>query len=236
MSTGPNNALRPAMRASSIPDRLRRFAERNAGSRSASAAGKRVCLEQTGTMCQKPGAAWRPFSATQWMAVDEVAFCWRARATMAPLVTATVVDAYEHGRGRLEVKLWGTLPVVRASGAEIDRGEVQRYLAELPWNPEAILANRALRFDVGPDGATRVWVGGPETYVDLHFDREGDIVRTYSETRARGDDGVAPWEGRFERYDRIGGVRVPMQGEVAWHLPSGRFPYWRGELTAYRIE
>jgi len=27
------------------------------------------------------------------------------------------------------------------------------------------------------------------------------------------------------------GMRVPMQGEVAWLLPEGPAPYWRGRIT-----
>ena len=32
------------------------------------------------------------------------------------------------------------------------------------------------------------------------------------------------------------GMRVPTRGEVAWLLPEGPKPYWRGEVTALRYE
>jgi hypothetical protein len=31
-------------------------------------------------------------------------------------------------------------------------------------------------------------------------------------------------------------MRVPQQGEVAWMLPGGASPYWRGRITALRVE
>lgn len=32
------------------------------------------------------------------------------------------------------------------------------------------------------------------------------------------------------------GMQVPMRGEVAWLLPAGARPYWRGTITALAYE
>ncbi|PRP98503.1 hypothetical protein ENSA5_29730 [Enhygromyxa salina] len=215
-----------------LPDALRSFAERNILRRDYA----RVVLEQEGTMRLQPNASWRPFTAEQWTSAREVAFCWHARVKMAPFVTMVIDDAFEGGHGRLDVKLWGRLPVAHDDGPELDRGEAMRYLAELPWNPAALLTNPELRFAEGPEGSVRVWTGDPRTYVDAHLDEAGDIVRTYSETRSMGDAGPAPWEGRFSDYADLGGLRVPCRGEVSWLLPEGRFEYWRGEITSLKCE
>lgn len=215
-----------------LPEIVSRFARRGL----AEGPPGRVLLEQRGTMRLKPDVPWSPFTAEQWSSETSVAFCWHARVKMKPLLTAVVEDAFEDGHGRLDVRLWGAIPVAHEEGPEIDRGEVQRYLAELAWNPRALIANPALRFDEGSEGAVRVWVGDPSCYVDLHFDERGDIVRTYSETRARGDEGTAPWEGVFEAYDSIGGLRCPRRGHVSWILPEGRFTYWHGEIVSCRRE
>jgi hypothetical protein len=42
----------------------------------------------------------------------------------------------------------------------------------------------------------------------------------------------APWQGRFWNYALRHGQRVPLQGEVAWLLPGGAMPCWRGRVTA----
>ena len=65
---------------------------------------------------------------------------------MAPLLSGVVEDAFENGRGRLDVKLRGVVPIVRGRGAEIDRGEALRYLAELVWCPLALLQNTAVSY------------------------------------------------------------------------------------------
>lgn len=213
-----------------MPERLRSFVERNLPE--PRPAADRLTLHQTGEMRLKPGGRAMPFSAQQWSAVDELAFCWRARVRMAPLVTAVVEDAFEAGRGRLDVRLWGAIRVMHAEGPELDRGEAQRYLAELPWNPGAVLRNPALRFEARGDEGVRVACGDAQTWVDLRFDAAGDIVGSFSETRHFGERGPTPWEGSFWDYGVLGGLRVPRQGEVSWLLPEGRFTYWRGRIDA----
>ena len=37
--------------------------------------------------------------------------------------------------------------------------------------------------------------------------------------------------GRFWNYAIRDGMRVPLDGEVAWLLPEGAKPYWRGPIT-----
>ncbi|MCB9597708.1 MAG: hypothetical protein H6719_33635 [Sandaracinaceae bacterium] len=214
-----------------VPEPLRRFAERSASSMPADP--RRALFEQTGEMRLQPDGRWMTFTAEQWASLTDVAFCWHARVKMAPLVTAVVEDAFEDGHGHLDVKIWGGLRVSHGEGPEIDRGEVQRYLAELPFFPSAMLTNEALRFDEGPDGAHRVWVGDPECYVDLHLDEDGDVVRAYTETRPRLGEGPTPWEGRFFDYAVLDGVRLPTRAEVAWTLDGEPFVYWRGRIASY---
>jgi len=59
------------------------------------------------------------------------------------------------------------------------------------------------------------------------------------EARGRLVKGVAvptPWEGRWSDYQVRDGMRVPIEGEVAWLLPSGEKPYWRGRITRVEYE
>jgi hypothetical protein len=40
-----------------------------------------------------------------------------------------------------------------------------------------------------------------------------------------------PWHGRYWNYAERGGIQVPLEGEVAWLLPEGARPYWRGRIV-----
>jgi len=40
-----------------------------------------------------------------------------------------------------------------------------------------------------------------------------------------------PWQGRCWDYVERDGMLIPLEGEVAWLLPEGPQPYWRGHIT-----
>jgi hypothetical protein len=189
-------------------------------------------------MRQKPGGRWLRFTAVEEFEVFEIGFSWQARFPVAPLVKLRVVDDYSAGAGKLEARLWGFLPVMRAAGPETARGQALRYLAELVWVPQAMIANRELEWRGLGDGAVEVGAdaGGARVAVRLDFDANGDVVSATTPARSRKDGKTTvetPWGGSFDDYGTIGGVRIPRNGEVRWELPDGPFTYWRGRVTSF---
>ncbi len=59
----------------------------------------------------RPGGRAMRFSAVEELAVDRIAFSWRARFPLA----IRVFDGYSGGRGKLEARVLG-VPVMRQSG------------------------------------------------------------------------------------------------------------------------
>jgi Family of unknown function (DUF6920) len=73
----------------------------------------------------------------------------------------------------------------------------------------------------------------------FRFGEDGLVASVRAEARARLVDDVAvptPWECRMSCYELRDGLRVPLEGEVAWELPGGLQPYWRGRITSLRYE
>jgi hypothetical protein len=69
------------------------------------------------------------------------------------------------------------------------------------------------------------------------FDQSDTIETVRAEARGRtvgGKTVPTPWQGRFSHHAMQHGMRVPLEGEVAWLRPDGPHPYWRGRVT--RIE
>jgi hypothetical protein len=197
---------------------------------------RQIRVEQVGEMWQKPGGRALRFRAVEEFAVEQVAFSWRARFAIFPLVSIRVTDRYAAGEGLLEARVLG-MRVMRQRGQETAEGEAMRYLAEIPWVPHAILANRELEWR-GLDArsvevATRV--GSARVAVRLEFDDSGDIVRAFADSRPHLEGKAIvprPWGGKFSDYEVIGGIRVPSRAEVRWELPDGPFTYWRGAVTS----
>lgn len=102
-----------------------------------------VRLSQAGEMWMAPGARPQRFTAQQIIASTEPGFLWRARTV--PFASIVVADYYVENHGGLEVRLTGAVALACEVGtADVDRGEILRYLAELPLNPDAILYNHTL--------------------------------------------------------------------------------------------
>ena len=199
-----------------------------------------VRIAQTGGMWRQPRVRPLRFTAVEELAVAEIGFTWRGRFPLLPLLSLRIDDRYESGEGRLEGRLAGFVPVLKATGDDIDEGEATRYLSELPWVPHALEANRQLEWrEVGPlavEVAARI--GTRRIAVRLEFDADGDIVGTFADARPRREGKTSvptPWGGRFSDYRELGGIRVPTRAEVRWELPGGPFTYWRGTITSLEL-
>jgi hypothetical protein len=47
---------------------------------------------------------------------------------------------------------------------------------------------------------------------------------------------MVPWEGRWSDYQVRDGMKVPIDGEVAWLWPEGRKGYFCGAVTSLTYE
>jgi hypothetical protein len=188
-------------------------------------------------MLLKQGAAPRRFTAVEEFRVDRVAFAWKARFPIFGPIGLRVTDSYDGSDGLLEVRMLG-LPVQRRRGTQLAQGEAFRYLAELPWVPQAIHANAQLKWRE-LDGRTvevSTQVREARVAVRLMFNEHGEIEQTVAERpRLEAGGALTPWIGVFGDYQELGGVRVPTRGEVRWELPDGPFSYWRGRVISLEI-
>ena len=180
---------------------------------------------------------WAPFISDQRVVTRRPGFVWDARIAMAPGLTVRVHDAYVAGQGELEAKLLGLIPVTtERPTTDLARGELMRYVAEAAWYPTALLPGEGVTWEPMDDRTSRVTFRDGEVSVSLvfSFDDAGVISAVRAEDRGRILNGVVtptPWEGRWSRHEMCDGMCIPMEGEVAWLLPEGRQPYWRGRIT-----
>lgn len=189
-------------------------------------------------MLLKRGARPRAFTATEDFAVHRVAFAWRARFAVLGPVSLRVLDSYDGANGRLEVRLLG-IPIQRRAGPELAQGEAFRYLAEIAWVPQAMLANSQLTWRELDDHTVEVatTVRDERIAVRLIFDESGDLARTIAERpRLEADNMATTWIGEYAEYRQLGGIRLPTYGEVRWELSDGPFVYWRARITSVCLD
>jgi hypothetical protein len=199
-----------------------------------------VWLRQRGEMRANLRGSWKPFTADQVISIHEAGFAWLARMQAAPLAPARILDCYVDGEGLLDARLFGSLPLACAAGPQADKGELMRYLAELAWAPHAMLHNPQLSWREIDASTVEVSAESQagRARVRLIFE-DGDITRVEADDRPRMvGRRIVPtrWQGRCFDYREVNGCRIPTRAVVSWLLENGPLEYWRGTVTAFRLE
>jgi hypothetical protein len=194
-------------------------------------------LEQEGDFLLTPPDGWKPFRATQHVAVQPPGFVWDARIVVARGLATLVRDGLVGGRGSMRAGVAGVVTLVNVQGTpDITAGALFRYLAEAVWFPTALLPSQGVRWAAVDDSTARAGIsaGGVTVALEFGFGADGLVHTVYADARPRDVDGrgvPTPWRGRWLEYDDLGGMRVPVRGEVAWLMPEGPLVYWRGRVT-----
>ncbi len=198
-----------------------------------------IRITERGEMRMSPEARWIPFTAAQTIETRRSSFRWDARLSSGRLTPVTVTDAYETGHGYLTVKAAGLIPFKKITGAEADKGELQRYLASIAFCPPALLNHPSLQWNALGALALRVRDGNDSTgaTVDLEITPEGRPVACRAERpRLVGKQSIlTPWSGSYLDFREWEGLRVASRLEVSWQLSEGPFTYFRSELMSLAL-
>ena len=202
-----------------------------------------VSVEHTGTFnMSETGEQWKPFTSTQRVVTQRPGFDWEGHIKMIPGLTVRVHDAYIVGQGILHATLFGLVSIVNLRGTpDVAQGELMRFFAEAAWYPTALLPSQGVRWEaVNNTSAKAKLEDGEITVVMLfRFNEDGLIESGRAEARGRTVAGAViptPWEGRWSHYELRDGMLIPLEGEVAWMLPEGPKPYWRGRIINLSYE
>jgi hypothetical protein len=180
---------------------------------------------------------WRRFTSDQKVVSQRPGFDWNARVTLLPAVPVRVHDAYVAGEGILEASLFGLFPLAHVRDTnQVAEGELMRFFAEAVWYPTALLPSQGVRWDAVDDRSAdgTLTDGAMSVRLRFTFNAQGLIDTVRAEARGRTVKGrviPTPWQGRFWDHNERGRMRVPLEAEVAWVLPEGPKPYWRGRIV-----
>ncbi len=198
-------------------------------------------IEHAGQFAMKRDT-WSTFTSIEFFRVQRPAFVWDARIQMFPGMSVRVRDNYVDQQGSMRAAVGALVNVAHVHGtAQIAEGALARFLAELAWVPTSLVPTTeggSISWNAIDDSTACATIkdGTNTVSVNFHFASDGRIERI-SGLRYRDVDGVGvltPWQGNFSEYQRVSGVMIPMSGDVAWILPDGAAPYWRGRIVSVR--
>lgn len=237
------SALRPIPpqgREDTLPAPVRRYLALAAPASAAPVRSVRMAHEGSFRTSESPNS-WRPFSATQLTTTAPPGFDWDARVYFAPGLPIYVRDGYVLGRGALRASILGLWVVAQGTAGELTPGQLLRYLAESVWYPTALRPGLGIDWEPLSDSSARATLrdSGHSATADFHFGPDGLVREIAAPARGRLVNGrylPTPWTVRPTNYQPRHGLLIPTQAEVAWTLPSGPLPYWRGRITSIRFE
>jgi hypothetical protein len=200
-------------------------------------------VAHTGTFnMSETGEQWKPFTSNQRVVTRRPGFDWDGRILMMPGLPVHVHDAYVAGEGILHAAVLGLFSMVELRGTgDVAQGELMRFLAEAVWYPTALLPSQGVDWDAVDDYSAQANLKDGDVALTLlfHFNEDDTIDAVRADARGRMVGGTVvptPWHGQFWNYTLLDGIRVPLDGEVAWLLPEGAKPYWRGRITQLNYE
>lgn len=185
---------------------------------------------------------WQPFTSDQVVITQRPGFDWHAQIRMLPGLSVWVHDAYVAGEGLLHAALFGLISLVKLQdSAQMAEGELMRFFAEAAWYPTALLPSQGVTWQAIDDHSAFGTLTDGDISLTLRFtfDAEHRIERMQAASRGRmvGQESIpTPWQCRVWDYTEREGMVVPLAGEVAWLLPEGDKPYWRGQIAEIHYE
>lgn len=190
----------------------------------------RVNLRQSGKMRTTPNGKWLSFTAEQEFTPQSPGFIWTTKVNVLPGINLLGRDLYDQGEGEMQIKLLGLIPIVNATGNEIDQGSLLRYLGEIVWFPSGAL-HPGIRWESsGTNQAVATMTLGKTVASGTYtFSPEGDFLR-YQALRYFNRSEGATLENWVIEADQMSfqtyqGVRIPTRFHVTWKLPEGDF-HW----------
>lgn len=230
-SAGPSEAFDPVS-ISNLPEPARRWLRQSI--RPGAQLNSTAVIHMVGEIKLKK---WLPFRARQVIRIGE-GLVWEARVGRLPIVVKGG-DTFWRGEGDLDFRLWGLIPVARATGTDIDQSAAGRLAAEtVAWAPQGATPQM---------GAT--WTGIDATHATVSLpvrDRSIEVTVAVDEvgglreiTMQRwGNPGskefaMHPFGASVDAATAVGDVTIASAGRVGWWWGTDR--QGEGEFFRYTL-
>lgn len=168
---------------------------------------------------------WYPFTAEQVIRRDGE-MLWRARIFIHGLPIIGY-DSLLGGKGEMEWKLLGLLPVVRSSGPETSRSAIGRVMGEAIWLP-SLLCEKTVTLTSSDTQHihARFSLRGEETDLSLNIAENGGLAGLSYQRWGNPDGGgfhYSPFGGIVEDEGTFRGYTIPTRLRIGWHYGTSRF-------------
>jgi hypothetical protein len=184
---------------------------------------------------------WLPFRAVQLHAPPD-GYVRAARARLG-LLRISGFDRFAGGTGEMRWRLLGHIPVVNATGPDLDRSAAGRVALDAMLVPTAFLSPLVSWSDgPRPDSATvERAVGARTLQTELGVGPDGELHSVVMPRWGNPDGhagGEYPCGGILTGEAGFGGIRLPAQMRAGWFFDTGHWAdgeFFRAQITKARF-
>jgi hypothetical protein len=198
----------------------------------------KALIQQSGMLRTTPKSnKWLLFDAHETIVPTAKGFVWNARIKLPLGMHLRVLDSGIAGVGSGRVSFLSVFPVAAEEGTpQLNAGALHRYLAEAVWCPTALLPQSGVTWTAIDDRSALATLCVRDIRVSLkfRFNKTGEVAGIYTPgrfARIGPEYQLLPWEGHFDHYQLMSGIRVPSCGEVGWHVDGRLEIVWKGEIV-----
>lgn len=179
---------------------------------------------------------WMPCEAWQYNSADPLGRVFHLRIDFARVLPMVGRDVYARGRGEMDGRLLGLVPVARGSGAEFDEGELVTFLNDaVLLAPSMLLGLPTSWADVDEDTFDITLSDGTQTVTGRVFVDERGAVHNFETTNRftdlSGSLARTRWTTPIAGWCVVEGRRLPTSCQAVWELPDRSFPYIEGRFV-----
>ncbi len=172
---------------------------------------------------------WMPLTAEQYNFVGDPARLFYLSASMF----AIPVQGYHRYAGAsatMTIKAAALVPVVRASGREMDQGETVTMFNDMCVMAPGTLVDRTIEWQSIDSRTARAVFRNADQAIraELSFNDAGELTNFSSDDRYQTDGTTMKrvrWSTPIGEYRPFGPVRLASKGEGRWHEPEGEYAY-----------
>lgn len=179
---------------------------------------------------------WMPFRAV-WEG-DGRSLTWKAAVGPGGKALLRVLDRFADGAGSMDVRLLGRIPLLHATGTDIDRSAAGRTAVEATWAPASLLPERGVSWRAeAEDLIVATWDVPPERpEVRLRIDADGAMRSSCLMRWDNGDHGrhgYIPCGGDAHAEQRFGDIVIPSRLTAGWWYGTPQYdPFFEAEIHA----
>ena len=177
---------------------------------------------------------WLPFRAV-WEG-DGRSLTWRAAVGPGGRPLLRVLDRFADGAGSMDVRLLGRIPLVQATGEDIDRSAAGRTAVEATWAPASLLPERGVTWRAEADDLiVASWDVPPERpAVRIRIGADGAMRSSCVMRWDNGDHGrhgYIPCGGDAHAEQRFGDMVIPSRLTAGWWYGTPQYdPFFEAEI------